>query len=253
MGSHRYASVSVDGFIADENDQPGPLFDWLVSGDAVGRERRVEGVADVLRLRPAVLGPDRGDDRRPPRLRHDGRLGRDTSGWDRPRGRRDRRSPRAGTSRRRFTSSTASKQPWPRRKSLRVTAGRGRRDVGQVLAAGLVDEVRMDVVPVVFGPASATSVGPRAAPLEDPDVVIQGNRVLHLLSGAPLTDPSGYAKKSTANGDTRSGLRRRLRIAVPGRAADADPPQHLTCWFNPRSLVAGSAVSWATLSAITLN
>src|SRR5262245_48414253 len=27
------ASVSVDGFIADENDQPGTLFDWLVSGD----------------------------------------------------------------------------------------------------------------------------------------------------------------------------------------------------------------------------
>lgn len=28
-----YASVSVDGFIADENDQPRPLFDWLSSGD----------------------------------------------------------------------------------------------------------------------------------------------------------------------------------------------------------------------------
>ncbi|KGN40321.1 hypothetical protein [Knoellia aerolata] len=28
-----YASVSVDGFIADENDQPGPLFDWLTNGD----------------------------------------------------------------------------------------------------------------------------------------------------------------------------------------------------------------------------
>lgn len=55
-----------------------------------------------------------------------------------------------------------------------------------------------------------------------------------------MTDPSGYAKKSTANGDTRSGLRLRLRIAVPGRAADADPPQHLTCGkFNSRSLVAG--------------
>jgi len=39
-----------------------------------------------------------------------------------------------------------------------------------------------------------------------------------------LTDLSGYAEKSTANGDTRSGLRLRLRIAVPGRAADADPP-----------------------------
>src|SRR3954466_1379537 len=28
-----YGSVSVDGFIADEDDQPGPLFDWLTSGD----------------------------------------------------------------------------------------------------------------------------------------------------------------------------------------------------------------------------
>ena len=28
-----YASVSVDGFLSDENDQPGPLFDWLSSGD----------------------------------------------------------------------------------------------------------------------------------------------------------------------------------------------------------------------------
>ena len=44
-----------------------------------------------------------------------------------------------------------------------------------------------------------------------------------------MTDLSGYARKSTAPADTRSGLRLRLRIAVPGRAADADPPQHLTC------------------------
>jgi hypothetical protein len=28
-----YGSVSVDGFIADEKDQPGPLFEWLTSGD----------------------------------------------------------------------------------------------------------------------------------------------------------------------------------------------------------------------------
>src|SRR5262249_21467378 len=28
-----YSSGSVDGFVADENDQPGPLFDWLSSGD----------------------------------------------------------------------------------------------------------------------------------------------------------------------------------------------------------------------------
>ena len=28
-----YSSASVDGYLADENDQPGPLFDWLTSGD----------------------------------------------------------------------------------------------------------------------------------------------------------------------------------------------------------------------------
>src|SRR5262249_9470951 len=28
-----YSSVSVDGFVADDNDRPGPLFDWLTSGD----------------------------------------------------------------------------------------------------------------------------------------------------------------------------------------------------------------------------
>src|ERR1041385_6099838 len=51
---------------------------------------------------------------------------------------------------------------------------------GQVLAAGLVDEVRMDVVPVVlgsgkrfFGPVDAQHL------LTDPDV-LQGNRVLPL-------------------------------------------------------------------------
>ncbi len=28
-----YATVSVDGFIADEQDDPGPLFEWLTNGD----------------------------------------------------------------------------------------------------------------------------------------------------------------------------------------------------------------------------
>ena len=52
---------------------------------------------------------------------------------------------------------------------------------GQVMAAGLVDEVRMDVVPVVFGSGKRYfgSVDAQRL-LEDPDVAIQGNRVLHL-------------------------------------------------------------------------
>jgi dihydrofolate reductase len=52
---------------------------------------------------------------------------------------------------------------------------------GQVLAAGLVDEVRMDVVPVVFGRGKRFFGSVDAQHLlEDPDDVIQGNRVLHL-------------------------------------------------------------------------
>ena len=52
---------------------------------------------------------------------------------------------------------------------------------GQMLAAGLVDEVRMDVVPVVLGSGKRYFGSVHAQhPLEDPDVLIQGNRVLHL-------------------------------------------------------------------------
>jgi dihydrofolate reductase len=52
---------------------------------------------------------------------------------------------------------------------------------GQILAAGLVDEVAIDVVPVVFGAGKRyfDSID-RQYLLEDPDVVIRGDRVLHL-------------------------------------------------------------------------
>jgi hypothetical protein len=50
-----------------------------------------------------------------------------------------------------------------------------------VLAAGLIDEVRMDVVPVVFGSGKRYFGSVHAQHLlEDPDEAIQGNRVLHL-------------------------------------------------------------------------
>ena len=63
-------------------------------------------------------------------------------------------------------------------RTVEVAAG----DVGgHVLAAGLVDEVAMDVAPVVLG-SGKRYFGSVDAPhlLEDPDVVIQGNRVLHV-------------------------------------------------------------------------
>jgi dihydrofolate reductase len=55
-------------------------------------------------------------------------------------------------------------------------------DVGaQALAAGLIDEVAMDVVPVVFGSGRRYFGGIDGQHLlEDPHVVIQGEGVLHL-------------------------------------------------------------------------
>ena len=51
----------------------------------------------------------------------------------------------------------------------------------EILAAGLVNEVAMDVVPVVFGSGKRYfgSIDGQHR-LEDPHVVIQGDRVLHL-------------------------------------------------------------------------
>ncbi len=59
-----------------------------------------------------------------------------------------------------------------------VTAG----DVGgQAMALGLVDEVAIDIVPVVFGSGKRYFGSVYAQHLlEDPRVVIQGDRVLHL-------------------------------------------------------------------------
>jgi len=52
---------------------------------------------------------------------------------------------------------------------------------GQILAAGLVDEVAMDVVPVVFGSGKRFFGAIEGQYLlEDPHVVVQGDRVLHL-------------------------------------------------------------------------
>ncbi|MGA0568023.1 dihydrofolate reductase family protein [Rathayibacter sp. KR2-224] len=63
-------------------------------------------------------------------------------------------------------------------RTISVNAG----EVGsQILAAGLVDEVAMDVVPVIFGSGKRYFGSIRDQHLlEDPHIVIQGERVLHL-------------------------------------------------------------------------
>ncbi|HET6681540.1 MAG TPA: dihydrofolate reductase family protein [Gemmatimonadaceae bacterium] len=181
-----YSSVSVDGFIADENDQPGPLFDWLLGGDVPLDESGVLKVSqasyDYIRPYWDLIGTTivgrhvfdmtNGWDGKPPAgidhvvvVTHRGR----PEGWH----------PGApfhfvdG-----IETAMARAQELAGDRVVEVASG----DVGgQMLAAGLIDEVRMDVAPVVFGSGKRYFGSVDAQHLlEDPDVVIQGKRVLHL-------------------------------------------------------------------------
>jgi dihydrofolate reductase len=181
-----YSSVSVDGFVADDDDQPGPLFDWLGRGDVAlddsGALKVSQASYDYIRpywdgIGATIVG------------RHvfditDGWDGTPPSGIDHVVVVTHRPAPEGWDPAAPFhfvdgiEAAVAKARHLAGDRVVEVAAG----DVGgQVLAAGLVDEVRMDVVPVVFG-SGKRYFGSVAAPhlLEDPDVVIQGNRVLHL-------------------------------------------------------------------------
>jgi dihydrofolate reductase len=180
-----HAVVSVDGFIADSHDDVGPLFDWYFNGDAeiVGggpfrvSQRSCGYVRSMWeRIGTTVMG------------RHLFDL---TNGWE--------GSPPAGDH---IVVVTHRPKPegWHPEASCRfvddvgaaIDAAKelaGDRDVavtagdvgGQALALGLVDVVAMDVAPVVFGSGKryfGSLDGQQL--LEDPDVVIQGDRVTHL-------------------------------------------------------------------------
>ncbi|WFF04842.1 dihydrofolate reductase family protein [Micromonospora sp. WMMD1076] len=179
-------AVSVDGFVADDNDQPGPLFDWLTSGDvaldADGALRVSQTSHDYIRpywdrIGVTVVG------------RHvfdltDGWDGTPPSGIDHVVVVTHRPAPEGWDAAAPFhfvegvEAAVARAQKLAGDRVVEVAAG----DVGgQVLAAGLVDEVRMDVVPVVFGSGKRFFGSVDAQHLlADPDVVIPGDRVLHL-------------------------------------------------------------------------
>ena len=151
-----YSSVSVDGFVADENGQPGPLFDWLSSGDVPLDESGALTVSraslDYTRAYWDQIG-----------LTIVGRHVFDpTDGWD--------GKPPAGMDHVVVVTHRSEPEGWDPDAPFQFVDGveaamaiaqelAGERVVevaaggvgGQVLAAGLVDEVRMDVVPVVLG------------------------------------------------------------------------------------------------------
>ncbi|MEV4686850.1 dihydrofolate reductase family protein [Microbacterium sp. LWH3-1.2] len=180
------ASVSVDGFIAADNDDPGPLFEWLLSGDVPLDHSGVLNVSQASydHIRPYwdeigvtitgrhVFDITGGWDGKPP------------SGIDHVVVVTHRPAPEGWDPAAPFhfvdgiEAAVITAKELAGGRIIEVAAG----DVGgQMLAAGLVDEVRMDVAPVVLGSGKRYfgSIDSQHL-LEDPDVVVRGTRVLHL-------------------------------------------------------------------------
>jgi dihydrofolate reductase len=186
-----HAVTSVDGFIADENDEVGPLFDWYFNGDQPIVDEPSEQRHAPFRVSSASLTYVRSfweSIRATIQGRHLFDL---TNGWEAQppagehllvvshRPKPEGWHPEADVP---FFDDVAAAVAEAKRRAdggvVAVCAG----DVGgQALALGLVDEVAMDVVPVVFG-TGKRYFGPVDGRhlLEDSDVVIRGDRVLHL-------------------------------------------------------------------------
>jgi dihydrofolate reductase len=188
--------VSVDGFIADAEDQVGPLFEWYGNGDI---ELVEGGMLKVSQASAGYVRPMWADIGSMVIGRH---LFDITNGWEgtppagdhvvvvshrpRPDGWHPQGyqpvHPRQHQASYHFIGDVAQAIAKAKElagdRSVAVAAG----DVGgQAFALGLVDEVAMDVVPVVFG--SGKRYFGRVDSqhlLEDPHTVIQGDRVLHL-------------------------------------------------------------------------
>jgi dihydrofolate reductase len=188
--------VSVDGFIADENDDVGPLHEWYFNGDTPiinGGEQDYDhsGTASPFKVSKAsaeyvrpmweaigtiVMGRKlfdlvNGWEGQPPAGDHVVVVSHrpKPEGWH----------PEASYH---FVNDPAAAidkaQKLAGKRTVAVNAG----EVGgQILAAGCVDEVAMDMVPVVFGSGKRYfgSIDGQHV-LEQPHVMVQGDRVLHL-------------------------------------------------------------------------
>lgn len=163
-----HAVVSVDGFIADRNDEVGPLFDWYFNGEVP----LVEDEAQERNHAPFRLGR-RSYEYTGPFWNSIGATiqGRHlfdlTNGWEaKPpagehllvvshRPKPDSWHPEADVPF--FDDVAAAVAEAKRRAGDRVVAVCAGAVGGQALALGLVDEVAMDVVPVVFGSGKGIS------------------------------------------------------------------------------------------------
>ena len=186
------AAVSLDGFIADDNDEVGPLFDWLGRGDVSwslpgsdDHTRSTQASADFMmshyrNTAANVIGR---------------RLFDLTNGWN--------GKPAVGEHV--FVVTHQPPTDWEYSDTAPFTfvedvekaiaaakAFAGARDVdvaagqigSQALKLGLIDQVVVNLVPVVFGsgrPFFATGLLSAPILFDNPSQVIRGDRVTHLV------------------------------------------------------------------------
>ena len=186
-----HAVVSVDGFIADADDDPGPLFEWYFNGELPLVDEELEERHAPFRISPTSHDYTRSMWDSIGATIQGRHLFDLTNGWEAQppagehllvvshRAKPEAWHPEADVPF--FDDVAAAVEEARRRAGDRVVAVCAGEVGGQALALGLVDEVAMDVVPVVFG-RGKRYFGPIDAQhlLEDPHVVIGGDRVLHL-------------------------------------------------------------------------
>jgi dihydrofolate reductase len=186
------AVVSLDGFIADDNDDVGPLFDWYGDGDVTwafeGAEdecRTTQASADFMQsqyrdLAAVVIGRrlfdlTNGWNGKPPAGEHVFVVThRPPTDWE-----------HAHTAPFTFVDGVekaiAAAKEFAGDRLVDVAAGQ----IGsQALKLGLIDQVVVNQVPVIFGsgrPFFATGGLAEPLRLENPTTIVQGDRVTHLV------------------------------------------------------------------------
>jgi dihydrofolate reductase len=186
------AVASLDGFIADDNDDVGPLFDWYESGDVTwsfpgsyGESRSTQASANFMRsqyrnMAANVIGRrlfdlTNGWNGKPAAGEHVFVVTHEEpTDWE-----------HAGTAPFTFVDDVekaiAAAKEFAGDRDVDVAAGQ----IGsQALKLGLIDQVVVNQVPVVLGsgrPFFATGGLGKPLMLKNPTTIVPGDRVTHLV------------------------------------------------------------------------
>ena len=183
-----HMTMSLDGYIADPEDRPGELFDWYQAGEVSVASGNENVTFDVDEDSAEVL---RGLTESPGALVAGRRLFDIADGWN------DRHPAGARVVVVTHSAPPDAAERWPRTTfvdGVEAAIAKAREIAGdkdvtiaspnviqQALELGLVDEVCVSLVPVLFGEGISyfSKLDRGHLMLEDP-VVVQGRRALHL-------------------------------------------------------------------------